>query len=258
MSIGIYQFCQRRPEQARKLLLGLTTKILGDEQVVAEHFTPPYNPWDQRLCAVPDADFFTAMKQGKAAVVTDHIERFVPEGIELASGEVLEADVVVTATGLQLLAFGGIQPSVDGKEVVLSDQFVWRGAMITSLPNFAICIGYTNASWTLRADLTSRLVCKVLNWMDRNDYAAVVPDPNEELAERPLLDLAAGYVQRSIGAFPRQGDHGVWRVRQNYILDAATTMRTNLRKTLAATPRSAVRRRAPESESEPELVGADS
>ena len=247
-SIGVYQFCQRRPAQARKLLLGMTTKILGDERVVAEHFTPPYDPWDQRLCAVPDADFFKAMKKGKASVVTDHVARFVPEGIELASGEVLEADVVVMATGLQLLAFGGVEPSVDGQQVVLSDQFVWRGAMITGLPNFAICIGYTNASWTLRADLTSRLVCKVLNWMDRNDLAAVVPSPTEELEERPLLDLAAGYVQRSIGAFPRQGHHGVWRVRQNYLVDAATTMRTNLGRTLATTPRSAVRREPAPSE----------
>jgi monooxygenase len=244
-AIGVYQFCQRRPEQARKMLLGLTTKILGDEKLVAEHFTPPYDPWDQRLCAVPDADFFKAMKRGKAEVVTDHIERFVPKGIKLTSGKVLEADIVVSATGLQLLAFGGIQPTVDGQDVVLSDQFVWQGAMITGLPNFAICIGYTNASWTLRADLSSRLVCKILNWMDRNDYAAVVPNPTEELTARPLLDLAAGYVQRSIGAFPRQGDHGVWRVRQNYVIDAATTMRTNLKKTLAATPRSQVRREAP-------------
>ncbi len=253
-SIGVYQFCQRRPQQARKLLLGMTTKILGDEKVVAEHFTPPYDPWDQRLCAVPDADFFMAMKRGKAEVVTDRIARFVPEGIELVSGKVLEADIVVTATGLQLLAFGGIEPTVDGQEVVLSDQFVWQGAMITGLPNFAICIGYTNASWTLRADLSSRLVCKILNWMDRHDYAAVVPSPTEELTARPLLDLAAGYVQRSIGAFPRQGDHGVWRVRQNYVIDAATTMRTNLKRTLAVTPRSTVRRGA--GATDPELVAS--
>jgi hypothetical protein len=132
--------------------------------------------------------------------------------------------------------------------VTLSEEFVWRGAMITGLPNFAVCIGYTNASWTLRADLSSRLVCKVLNHMDAHDYAAVVPSPEGELVERPLLDLASGYVQRSIGDFPRQSDHGVWRVRQNYLLDAATTMRTNLSRTLAATPRSEVRRgAAPES-----------
>jgi monooxygenase len=245
-SQAIYEFCQRRPAAARKLLTGMITKILEDEEAVAEHFTPSYDPWDQRLCAVPDADFFWAMKCGKARVVTDHVDTFVPEGIRLRSGELLEADLVVKATGLTLLAFGGIDPSVDGVPVPLSEQFVWRGAMITGLPNFAVCIGYTNASWTLRADLSSRLVCKVLNHMRRHDYAAVVPSPDGELEERPLLDLAAGYVQRSIAAFPRQGHRGVWRVRQNYVLDAATTMRTNLHRTLAATPRSEVRGNVPQ------------
>ncbi|MEV6655667.1 flavin-containing monooxygenase [Nocardia fluminea] len=240
-NIGFYQYCRRRPDSARKLLTALTTRILKDEKVVAEHFTPDYNPWDQRLCAVPDADFFKAMKKGRADVVTDHIETFVPEGIRLKSGRVLEADIVVTATGLQLLAFGGIAPMVDGETVNLSDQFVWQGAMLTSVPNFAVCIGYTNASWTLRADLSSRLVCRVLNHMDRNDVAAVVPTPDGELDERPLLDLASGYVQRSIAEFPRQGDRRPWKVRQNYLLDSVTTMRTNLDKTLVATPRSAVR-----------------
>ncbi|MFE9789957.1 flavin-containing monooxygenase [Nocardia salmonicida] len=240
-NIGFYQYCRRRPESARKLLTALTTRILKDEKVVAEHFTPDYNPWDQRLCAVPDADFFKAMKKGKADVVTDHIETFVPEGIRLKSGRVLEADIVVTATGLQLLAFGGIAPKVDGETVNLSDQFVWQGAMLTGVPNFAVCIGYTNASWTLRADLSSRLVCRVLNHMDRNDSAAVVPTPDGKLDERPLLDLASGYVQRSIAEFPRQGDRRPWNVRQNYLLDSVTTMRTNLDRTLVATPRSAVR-----------------
>ncbi|WP_110944534.1 flavin-containing monooxygenase [Streptomyces niger] len=246
--IGFYQFCRRRPQAARKLLTRLNTRVLKDEQAVRDHFTPSYNPWDQRLCAVPDADLFKALKQGRAEVVTDHIDTFVPEGIRLKSGKVLEADVVVTATGLQLLAFGGIAPRVDGEPVELSRQFVWRGAMMTGVPNFAVCIGYTNASWTLRADLTSRLVCKVLNFMDRNDYAAVVPEPGGPLAERPLLDLAAGYVKRSIDAFPRQGDRGPWKVRQNYVLDAATTMRTNLRRTLRPTPRAAVpgRRQTPD------------
>jgi cation diffusion facilitator CzcD-associated flavoprotein CzcO len=242
MTTGFYQYCRRRPESAKKLLLRQAARILKDEQYVAEHLTPPYDPWDQRLCIVPDADLFTAIRRGRAEIVTDHIDRFVPEGIRLRSGRVLEADVVVTATGLQLLAFGGIAPSVDGEEVDLSKQFVWRGAMITGLPNFAVCIGYTNASWTLRADLSSRLVCKVLNHMRDHDLAAVVPQPERRLHERPLLDLASGYVQRSISAFPKQGDRGVWRVRQNYILDAATTMRTDLRRTLKSTPRSAVHR----------------
>ncbi|UFS95781.1 flavin-containing monooxygenase [Nocardia huaxiensis] len=231
-NVGFYQYCRRRPEAARKMLLGLTTRILKDRELVAEHFTPDYDPWDQRLCAVPDADFFKAMRKGKAEVVTDHIETFVPEGIRLKSGRVLEADIVITATGLQLLAFGGITLRVDGKPVTLSDEYVWQGTMLTGVPNFAVCIGYTNASWTLRADLTSRLVCRVLSYMDRNGYSAVVPQPDRTLAERPLLDLASGYIQRSIGDFPRQGDRHPWRVRQNYLLDTATTMRTGLSKTL--------------------------
>ncbi|WP_156718010.1 flavin-containing monooxygenase [Nocardioides sp. Leaf307] len=241
---AFYQFCRRYPDRARKLLTGLATKVLGDEQLVADHFTPSYDPWDQRLCAIPSADLFKAIKGGDAEVVTDTIDRFVPEGVRLSSGRVLEADVVVTATGLQLLAFGGISPQVDGETVPLSEQFVWQGAMMTGVPNFAVCIGYTNASWTLRADLSHRLVCKVLRWMDDRDLAAVEPHPDRELAERPLLDLASGYVQRSIGAFPRQGDSGPWRVRQNYVLDSLTTLRADLRRTLRTTPRSAVRRDA--------------
>ncbi|MFF0456923.1 flavin-containing monooxygenase [Nocardia africana] len=239
-NVGFYQYCRRRPQAARKLLTGLTTRILKDEKLVAEHFTPEYNPWDQRLCAVPDADFFKAMRKGKAEVVTDHIDTFVPEGIRLKSGRVLPADIVISATGLKLLAFGGITLEVDGEPVNLSDRFVWQGTMLTGVPNFAVCIGYTNASWTLRADLTSRLVCKVIAHMDRRGYEAVVPQPQAELTEHPLLDLASGYIQRSIGDFPRQGDRHPWKVRQNYLLDSATTMRTNLDKTLQPVRRTAV------------------
>lgn len=239
-SIGFYQYCRRRPESARKLLTNLTRRILKDDEAVKEHFTPRYNPWDQRLCAIPDADLFEAIRKGAADVVTDHIDAFIPEGIRLRSGRVLPADVVVTATGLQLLPFGGITPHVDGHPVKLSEQFVWRGAMLTGVPNFAVCVGYTNASWTLRADLSHRLVCKVLNHMDRHDLAAVVPHSDRPLTEQPLIGLASGYVQRSIDAFPRQGDRSPWLVRQNYLLDAAITVRANLRRTLRATPRSAV------------------
>ncbi|WP_280268717.1 flavin-containing monooxygenase [Nocardia wallacei] len=231
-NVGFYQYCRRRPQSARKLLTDLSTRILKDRELVAEHFTPTYNPWDQRLCAVPDADFFKAMKKGRAQVVTDHIETFVPEGIRLRSGRVLEADVVISATGLKLLAFGGLALTVDGVPVNLADQFVWQGAMLTGVPNFAVCIGYTNASWTLRADLTSRLVCKVLAHMDRRGHRAVVPEPQGHLDETPLLDLASGYIQRSIGDFPRQGHRHPWKVRQNYLLDSATTLRTSLDKTL--------------------------
>ena len=239
-STAFYQFCRRRPETARKLLTGLATKVVGDAQTVADHFTPTYDPWDQRLCAIPSGDLFRAVKAGDASVVTAHVDRFVPEGIRLTSGEVLEADVVVTATGLKLLAFGGIEPHVDGERVPLADQFVWNGAMITGVPNFAVCIGYTNASWTLRADLTHRLVAKVLTWMQERGHTAVAPQPDASLAPQPLLDLAAGYVQRSIDAFPRQGDKRPWQVRQNYVLDSVHTRRTDLDRTLGpVAPRAA-------------------
>ncbi|WP_367138340.1 flavin-containing monooxygenase [Saccharothrix sp. HUAS TT1] len=235
--LAFYQFCRRWPKAARKVLTGLSTKALKDEAVVREHFTPTYDPWDQRLCAIPDADLFQAIRAGRASVVTDHVDSFTPGGVRLKSGRELAADVVVTATGLRLLAFGGIEPSVDGRRVELSEQFIWRGAMITGLPNFAVCVGYTNASWTLRADLTSRLVCRVLGHMDRRGHASVVPVPDRELARRPLLDLASGYIQRAIDAFPRQGDRGPWRVRQNYVLDAVSTLRGDLSRHLVGTPR---------------------
>jgi len=235
--LALYNFCQRFPERARKILLGLTTKQLRDPQMVEEHFTPTYDPWDQRFCAVPDGDLFRTIRHGDADVVTDQIESFVPEGIRLRSGRVLEADVVVTATGLKLLPFGGIAPSVDGETVDLHEQFVWQGAMMTGIPNFAVCIGYTNASWTLRADLTHRLVCRVLNHLDAHDQVAAVPRPREELEERPLLDLSSGYIQRSIADFPRQGDRGPWRVRQNYLIDSVTTMRHDLTTSMDFTPR---------------------
>ncbi|MEU4761880.1 NAD(P)/FAD-dependent oxidoreductase [Actinosynnema sp. NPDC023794] len=238
--VAFYQFCRRWPKAARKVLTGLSTKALQDEAVVREHFTPTYDPWDQRLCAIPDADLFEALKRGRASVVTDHVDTFTPDGVRLRSGRELAADVVVTATGLRLLAFGGIAPSVDGRRVELSEQFVWRGAMITGLPNFAVCIGYTNASWTLRADLTSRLVCRVVNHMDRHGYASVVPTPDRPLVRRPLLDLASGYIQRAVDAFPRQGDRGPWRVRQNYPLDAVSTLRGDLGRHLVGTRRAAV------------------
>ena len=242
-TLGFYTYCQRFPDRARKLLLGLTTRHLrGDRKLVEEHFTPTYDPWDQRFCAVPDADLFRTIRHGDAEVVTDHVDSFVPEGIRLRSGRVLEADVVVTATGLTLKPFGGIAPSVDGEPVDLHEQFVWQGAMLTGLPNFAVCIGYTNASWTLRADLTHRLVCRVLNHLSRHDLAAAVPMPRGELEERPLLDLTSGYIQRAIDQFPRQGDRGPWRVRQNYLLDSVTTLHRGLAGSMEFTPMSAVRR----------------
>jgi monooxygenase len=228
---ALYAFCQRWPRLARRLLLGLTAKALDADQV-AEHFTPTYDPWDQRFCVLPDGDLFRVIRNGTVDVVTDHIDAFVADGIRLRSGRVLEADVVVAATGLKMLAFGGIRPSVDGAAVDPHDLFVWQGAMLTGLPNFAVAVGYTNASWTLRADLSSRLVCKVLNEMDRRGAASVVPVPDIELEAHPLLDLSSGYIQRSLHEFPQQGHRAPWRVRQNYLIDATTTLRRDLGKTL--------------------------
>ena len=243
-SMAVYQFCRRRPAAARAFFTSRAARILGSEELVAEHFTPSYDPWDQRLCAVPDADLFKALKRGRAEVVTGTIDTFVPEGVRLSGGRVLEADLVVTATGLRLLPFGGIVLTVDGTPVELAEQFVWNGAMLTGVPNFALCIGYTNASWTLRADLTHRLVCRVLRHLERHDAGAVVPRAPRGMAEQPLLDLSSGYVRRAIGAFPRQGDRHPWRVRQNYLLDSATTLRTPLSCTIDLIPRTAARRGA--------------
>jgi cation diffusion facilitator CzcD-associated flavoprotein CzcO len=229
---GLYQFSQRFPERAKKVLLAGAARGVGAKRFRHADFTPPYNPWDQRLCLIPDGDLFRSLRRGEASIVTDRIATFTPTGVELESGRSLPADVVVTATGLQLQLFGGVAPSVDGKAVDISAQFVWRGALLTGLPNFALCVGYTNASWTLRADLTHRLVCKILRHMDERGLGAVVPPEEEGLGERPLLDLSSGYVRRALPLLPRQGDRGVWRVRQNYLLDSATTLRTDLDATL--------------------------
>ncbi len=203
-----------------------------------EHFTPTYDPWDQRFCAVPDADLFRTIRHGDADVVTDH-DRVAscPRASGCAADGCSRPTSWSRPPGCKLLPFGGIAPSVDGETVDLHEQFVWQGAMITGLPNFAVCIGYTNASWTLRADLTHRLVCRVLNHLTRHDQVAAVPRPREELEERPLLDLSSGYIQRSIADFPRQGDRGPWRVRQNYLIDSVTTMRHDLTTSMDFTPR---------------------
>jgi cation diffusion facilitator CzcD-associated flavoprotein CzcO len=232
LMLAFYQFCRRWPGLARRLLTLRSAALVGDRQTVADHFTPAYDPWDQRLCLAPSGDLFRVIGSGQATVVTDGVERFVPEGVLLRSGRVVEADVIVTATGLRLLAFGGIRLSVDGAPVPLPEQYVWNGAMLTGVPNFAFCLGYTNASWTLRADLTHRLVGRVLAWMAGHGYSAVVPRSPDGLTARPLLDLTSGYVQRSISAFPRQGDRTPWRVRQNFVLDSITTRRTRLDRTL--------------------------
>jgi monooxygenase len=213
---AIYRFCQRFPSRARKWIVGLTARQLPDGYPVDVHFNPPYNPWDQRLCIVPDGDLFKAIRKGTASVVTDQIATFTHDGIKLASGEELQADIVVTATGLRLLAFGGIEMSVDGEPVDFSKKIAFRGVMLDGIPNFAFVIGYTNASWTLKVGLVCEHFCRLLEHMD--DIGAdtcVVELPYPHMATRPLLGLTSGYVKRALDDLPRQGTQSPWELAMN-------------------------------------------
>lgn len=233
---AIYELCRRAPGRARDLLLGRAARELGGgteaERYVAQHLTPRYDPWDQRLCAAPNGDFFAALRSGRAAIVTATIDRVVPEGVRLTDGRTLPADVLITATGLEVQVAGGIEPRVDGIPVDLSEQLVLAGAMVTGLPNFAFCVGYTNASWTLRADLTSRLVCRVLAWMERRGRALAAPAAPGDVRRRALMDLDAGYLRRAASVLPSQGDRDPWRMRQSYLPDEIAVRRLDLDEVL--------------------------
>ena len=223
LSMAFFQFCRRFPERARKMLRKQVAAQLPEHIDVDTHFRPSYNPWDQRLCFVPNGDLFKALRAGTASIATDHIERFVPTGIRLQSGETLEADIIVTATGLKMLAMGGIDFQVDGEAVQLPEHLSYKGMMISELPNMAIALGYTNASWTLKADLTSMYVCRLLQHMDRHGYDYCMPrNQDPTLEEEPIIDLAAGYVLRALDQFPKQGSRAPWKLYQNYVLDLLT------------------------------------
>ena len=217
--IYLYQLSRRNPQRLRKYLLGLVRKEMGPDYDVDTHFTPDYNPWDQRLCGVPDGDLFTAIRENRAEVVTDHIDQFNKEGIHLKSGKQLDADIVVLATGLNLKFAGGVQYSVDGNVLDFAEHFIFRGMMFSGLPNMAFTVGYTNSSWTLKADLTGQYVSRLLNKMARHSYTAVTPRLTGEVEEMPLLDFDAGYVLRSRESFPKQGNRLPWKNYQNYIRD---------------------------------------
>ena len=220
MQALIYQYSRHRPHKMKAFLLSLTRKELGSKVDVDTHFNPKYNPWDQRLCLVPDSDLFRSLRKGSSSVVTDHIKRFTKTGIKLASGDLLKADIVVTATGLELLPVGGMEIEVDGKPMALPETLGYRGMMLTDIPNFALAAGYTNASWTLKCDLTSEYVCRVLNHMDKKGYAYCVPRvPDAAMARVSFLDLTSGYVDRAIDRFPKQGLKAPWKLYQNYLLD---------------------------------------
>lgn len=216
----VWRMCRRYPRAARRLIRYVNRRQLPKDFPVDEHFNPPYDPWDQRLCAVPDADLFKAIRQGRASVVTDKITAFVPGGIELASGRVLEADVIVSATGLNLLLCGGMQLSVDGKPVKLPEKVVFKGMMLSDVPNFALAIGYTNASWTLKVGLLCEHFCRLLDHMDAHAFSTCCPVlPEGTMPTRPLLDFAAGYVQRALPDMPRQGERAPWLMSMDYEVD---------------------------------------
>lgn len=233
---AVYALMRAAPRSARQVLTGRAVRALGGDEparaYVAAHLTPRYDPWDQRLCAAPDGDLFTALRGGRARIVTGTVDRVVPEGVRLTSGEVVPADVLVTATGLRARVAGGIELRVDGVPVRLGEQLVWSGAMVTGLPNFALTVGYVNASWTLRADLTARLVARVLCWMEERGYAVVEPAPPAGVTRRRLMGLDAGYLRRAEGLLPAQGDKDPWRLRGSYLLDALAVRRVDLDRTL--------------------------
>ncbi len=218
LNIFFFQLARRRPEGVKKVLIGLAKRQAG-QGVDPVNFTPKYNPWDQRVCVVPDGDLFRQLRAGKASVVTDTIERFTATGVRLNSGKELAADIVVTATGLKLNALGDIQVSVDGRSCNANQSLVYRGMMLSGVPNMAMAFGYTNSSWTLKADLTAERVCRLLNHMDSKGLRSVVAQPGKDVSPLPFLELSSGYVQRAASVLPRQGSRRPWQVYQNYLLD---------------------------------------
>jgi cation diffusion facilitator CzcD-associated flavoprotein CzcO len=214
---GIYELSRRKPGLARKLARKGAVAFLKDEAYVDQHFKPVYDPWDQRLCLVPDGDLFKAIRAGKASVVTDTIDTFVPEGIKLSSGQVLEADIVISATGLTLRRFGDLELDLDGVPVDLANTVAYRAMMVSGVPNFGFCFGYSNNSWTLRADMSARYLCRLLAHMDAHGYDVATPTLPGKVGRKPFLDLTSGYVQRGIAKFPKAGDRGPWEVSQNHL-----------------------------------------
>ena len=219
----VYNKTRTDPDKVKQLLLGGIQLELGADYDIAKHFTPAYNPWDQRLCLVPNGDFFKSMREGKASVVTDHITSFTETGIQLASGEHLDADIIITATGLELVTLGEMDFFVDGNQVDFAKTWTYKGFAYSDIPNMASTFGYINASWTLRSDLTAEYVCRLLNHMRKKGVAQCTPRLREQdrnMKERPWIDgFSSGYMQRMMHRMPRQGDHEPWINPQNYRRD---------------------------------------
>jgi cation diffusion facilitator CzcD-associated flavoprotein CzcO len=220
LSLGVFQLSRRSPNLTKRVFRSAAQRHLPKNYEIDRHFKPRYEPWDQRLCIAPDADIYRAIASGRASVVTDEIDTFTQSGIQLQSGKHLEADIVVSATGLQMLALGGVQLAVDGVPVDQPHSFVYKGTMLSNVPNFAFCVGYTNASWGLRADLASTFVCRLLNHMDRHGYRTCIPTcDTSSLDSKPLLDLTSGYIQRAAPNLPKQSSTKPWYIPQNYLID---------------------------------------
>ena len=219
MGMYFYKLSRTKPDKMAAAIIGGAQAYLGPEYDVGTHFTPTYKPWDQRMCLIPDGDLFTAIRKGDATIVTDTIESFTEHGIKLHSGKELPADVIVTATGLKLQLVSGVSMFVDGEKVELSKTFNYKGTMFSGVPNFAITIGYTNASWTLKAELTSLYFCRLMNYMKKEKYRSAVPKVTEDVGEQPMMNLQSGYVQRELAHLPKQGLKKPWTLQQNYPKD---------------------------------------
>jgi monooxygenase len=222
VTTAFFQLSRRRPRFVKGLLLKAAAKALPPGYDVRKHFKPNYNPWDQRVCLVPDGDLFEAISDGSASIETDTIDTFSERGVKLASGKELEADLVVTATGLNLLALGGMELSVDGEDVEIPNTVGYKGMMLSGVPNMAISLGYTNASWTLKCDLTCEYACRLINHMDERGYRQATPRLAPDTPTQPFIDLKSGYVLRSLDKFPKQGVRAPWRLYQNYARDILT------------------------------------
>lgn len=215
-----YQFSRRFPQAARKTIFRLTRQKLKDSFDVERHFSPEYNPWDQRVCMVPDDDLFNVINEGKASVVTDQIDQFTESGVLLKSGKELDAEIIITATGLKVILMKGIQLSVDNQQVNVGDKLSYKGMMYSDVPNLFMAFGYTNASWTLKCELISKYACRLINYMDEHDYVMCVPRlPQNDLEMSSSVALNSSYIQRSKDNLPKQGDKKPWKVYENYILD---------------------------------------
>jgi monooxygenase len=220
MGMYVYRLCKRSPQRMRELLLGGIRQALGPKADIATHFTPRYNPWEQRLCLVPDGDFFKAINKGRASVVTDHIESFTEAGVKLQSGATLDADIIVSATGLKLAMLGNTALYVDGQRVEPSRTVNYKGLMYSGVPNMANTFGYTNASWTLKADLTAQYVCRLLNHMRKTGMRQCrAPAAGPDTPLLPWVDFSSGYFQRAADQLPKQGATKPWKLNQNYLSD---------------------------------------